>query len=257
MLIDTHAHLNDKRFSDDLPSVLERAKAAGVEIIINVGYDLASSENSLKFSDRFPQMYAAVGIHPHEAAQTPKGSLEGLRRLAVENKVVALGEMGLDYYYDHSPRPVQQEMFRRQIRLALELDLPVIVHDRDAHHDVLTILREEGAVKGVMHCFSGDVAFARQCLDLGFYLSLAGPVTFKNAKDLAAVAREVPLERLLLETDAPYLAPVPYRGKRNEPAHVAVVAQKVAEIRETDVASIARQTTENAKRLFNLPKLGE
>ena len=257
MLIDTHAHLTDNRFKDDLPAVLTRAKAAGVETIINVGYDLASSQQALSLAAKSSRMFATAGIHPHEAAKTTDESFLELRRLAKDNRVVAIGEIGLDYYYNHAPREDQHHVLRKQLQLAQELGLPVILHDREAHRDVLTILQEESATHGVMHCFSGDVNFAEECLTLGLHISLAGPVTFKNAKDLAEVAQFVPLDRLLLETDSPYLAPVPHRGKRNEPAHVRVVAEKVAQLRNIDVSLLAEQTTNNAIRLFKLVNQGE
>jgi TatD DNase family protein len=253
-LTDTHAHLTDKRFSDDLDDVLQRAQDAGVHTIINVGYDLPSSRRSVQLAASSPLVYAAVGIHPHEAAMVDEQALKEVRQLAGEKKVVAIGEIGLDYYYNHASHERQHEAFRAQLRLAHSLALPVIIHDRDSHHDILSILQDEDVqrIGGVMHCFSGDTQFAAECLNLGLYISLAGPVTFKNTKELLAVAECVPIDRLLLETDAPYLAPVPYRGKRNEPAFVQAVAEKVAEIRQLTVWELAAQTTENAKKLFKL-----
>ncbi|MBT9142708.1 MAG: D-aminoacyl-tRNA deacylase [Dehalococcoidia bacterium] len=253
-LIDTHAHLTDNRFAHDLDEVLLRAEESGVRAMINVGYDLSSSRRCVALASKSEMFFAAVGIHPHEAAKVGEQALARLRQLALGGNVVALGEMGLDYYYNHSPRNLQQELFRRQIRLAKSLSLPIIVHDRDAHEDVLTILGEEGAetVGGVLHCFSGNLNFAARCLNLGFHISLAGPVTFSNSKDLAAVAEFIPSDRLLLETDAPYLAPVPYRGKRNEPAYLLAVAEKVATLRRTTVKELSDCTTENAKKLFKL-----
>lgn len=253
-LIDSHAHLNDNRFAHDTEDVLARAVASGITAIINVGYDVVSSRDVVALAASHPFLFAAVGIHPHDAKSVTAETLHELGCLLKAGKVVALGEIGLDYFYDHSPRQVQRDAFRAQIRLARECSLPIIVHDRDAHLDVMDILRQEeaGEVGGVMHCFSGDVALARECLNLGFYLSLAGPVTFKNAADVTEVARFVPLDRLLLETDAPYLAPVPWRGKRNEPAYVRQVAEKVAQIRGQDLSIIAEQTCENARKLFGL-----
>jgi len=253
-LIDTHAHLTDNRFAHDLEDVLSRAKESGVRAIINVGYDLPSSRRSVALAAKREQLFAAVGIHPHEAAKVGEQALVQLRQLALDGNVVALGEMGLDYYYNHSPRNLQQELFRQQIRLAKSLSLPIIVHDRDAHEDVLTILGEEGAetVGGVLHCFSGNRNFAARCLNLGFHISLAGPVTFNNSRDLAAVAGTIPKDKLLLETDAPYLAPVPYRGKRNEPAYLLEVAKKVAALCGITPEELSDCTTENAKKLFKL-----
>lgn len=253
-LIDTHAHLTDNRFAHDLDDVLLRAEESGVRAMINVGYDLPSSRRCVALASKREPLFAAVGIHPHEAAKVGEQALAQLRQLALDGNVVALGEMGLDYYYDHSPRNLQQELFRQQIRLAKSLSLPIIVHDRDAHEDVLSILEEEGAdtVGGVLHCFSGDRNFAVRCLKLGFHISLAGPVTFNNSRDLAAVAETISKDKLLLETDAPYLAPVPYRGKRNEPAYLLAVAKKVATLRGITVEELSADTTENAQKLFKL-----
>lgn len=256
MLTDSHAHLTDERLQKDVEAVLARAKAAGVETIINVGCDLPSARLAVAQAARYTCVYAAVGIHPHDAKDAGEDTWEELRRLALQPKVVAIGEMGFDFYYNHSPRKVQEEVFRRQVNLARELNLPVIIHDREAHTETFTVLSEEKAaeVGGVMHCFSGDLNFAKKCLDLGFYLSFAGPITFKNAGALPEVARMVPLDRLLVETDAPYLAPVPYRGKRNEPAFVKEVAQKVAELRGLEFADLVRAVSENARALFALDK---
>jgi TatD DNase family protein len=253
-LIDTHAHLNDSRFSQDLSDVIERAADAGVSTIINVGFDLESSRVAVDLTQEYTSVFAAVGVHPHDAGRVGPGWLDKIRSMAAEKKVVAIGEIGLDYYYNHSSAQAQETAFREQIRLAKELGLPVIIHDRDAHEEVLNILRDEQAWEagGVFHCFSGDISFARKCLDLGFYISLAGPVTFKNAGDLQAVATEIPSERLLIETDSPYLAPVPYRGKRNEPAHVATIAAQVAKLRGENIQEFAAKTSNNARRLFSL-----
>ena len=253
-MIDTHAHLNDNRFAEDLDDVLQRAQAAGVTAIINVGYDLSSSQQAAAMALANPLLYAAVGIHPHDGKAASDDVLAKVQELAQNKKVVALGEIGLDYYYDHCPHDVQRDVFRSQLHLASSLALPVIIHDRDAHGDVLAILQEEQSAlcAGVMHCFSGDVKLAGKCLDLGLHISLAGPVTFKNPGGLPEVAKYVPLERLLVETDAPYLTPVPRRGRRNEPAYVRMVVDKIAEIRGEDSDYIAEITSQNAKKLFNL-----
>ena len=256
-LIDSHAHLNDNRYRDDLGKVLLRARDAGISAIVNVGFDLDSARHSVALSDRFDCIFAAVGIHPHDAAGQPDDYLQKLKSFAGHKKVVAVGEMGLDFFRNLSLPHIQEKIFREQIRLARELSLPIIVHDREAHRQVLAILKEEraGEVGGVMHCFSGDAAFARECLNLGFYISLAGPVTYKNQGSLTEVARIVPLDRLLLETDAPYLPPHPFRGQRNEPAYVLYTARQVAKLRGVDVQTVASATTDNAVRLFNLPAL--
>ncbi|MBS4023276.1 MAG: TatD family hydrolase [Dethiobacter sp.] len=253
-LIDSHAHLNDNRFRQDVPQVIERAKKAGVEAIINVGFDVASSQRAVNLAGRHAIVYAAVGVHPHDAANEPDSYLSTLRDLAGQNKVVAVGEMGLDFYRNLSPPQIQKRVFREQIRLARELSLPVIIHDRDAHSDVLTILKEERAQEtgGVLHCFSGDTGFARSCLQLGFYISIAGTVTYNKEGILAAVARMVPADKLLVETDAPYLAPVPQRGKRNEPAFVLHTVEYIAMLRGEEAAQIAALTAENARKLFRL-----
>lgn len=253
-VFDTHAHLNDRQFAQDLDQVLERASKRGVTYIVNVGYDLDASRVSVELAQRYAKVYAAVGIHPHDAADVKEETYDSLRFLATKPKVVAIGELGLDYYRDLSPRDKQKEVFRRQIALARELKLPVIIHDRDAHGDMLGILRQEkaGDVGGVMHCFSGSWEMAKQCLDMGFYISLAGPVTFKNAKRPQEVARRVPIDRLLVETDCPYLAPEPYRGKRNEPAFVTEVVERIAELRNMSAVELAYRTTENAKKVFGI-----
>ncbi len=256
MLIDTHVHLNDEVFNIDLPQVVETARGEGIEFMINVGYSIEACRRGLELASKYREIYAAVGIHPHEAGGVNEETYKFLISAARIKKVVAIGEMGLDYYRNFSPHKKQQEVFRRQIFLAKELKLPIIVHDRDAHADVVHILRSEAAdrVEGVLHCFSGDVKMVRECLDMGFYISIAGPVTFKNAGQVKEVAAFIPLNRLLVETDCPYLSPEPYRGKRNEPARVRLVAQKIANIKGLSMEEIEAATTENAKRLFKLPE---
>ncbi len=254
MLIDTHAHLDLEEFAADFPEVLERAKENGVGWIVNIGYDLESSRRAVALARQFPQFYAAIGVHPHEAEGADEATWPVLTDLASEPKAVAVGEIGLDYYRDLSPRPRQQAVFRRQIALARELGRPVIIHDRDAHQDTLTILKEEraGELGGVMHCFSGSWETAKECLKLGFYISIAGPVTFRNAPKVQEVAQKAPLDRLLVETDSPYLAPDPYRGKRNESAYVRLVAEKIASLRGIGFEQVAEATTANARRLFGI-----
>jgi len=254
MLFDSHAHIGDKQFDNDREDVIRRAEENGVTHILNVGYDLEASRASVKLADRYEKVYAAVGIHPHDAASVTDNILEEIRRLAKHEKVVALGEMGLDYYRNLSPKAKQQQVFKEQIRLAKELKLPIIVHDRDAHQDTIDILKEEGAnaVGGILHCFSGSWAMAKQCLQLGFYISLAGPVTFKNARRPQEVARLIDINRLLVETDCPYLAPEPKRGKRNEPAYVKYVAEKIAELRRDSFEELAFITFNNTKKVLGL-----
>jgi TatD DNase family protein len=257
MLIDSHAHLDMAHFDADRDEVIARAREAGVTAILTLGVDEASSQRAVALAQQYEGVFAAVGIHPHEAKQaTPEvyKTLMGLARERERNRIIAWGEIGLDYHYDHSPRDVQRREFRRQIRMARELDLPVCVHSREAHDDVLAILDEEMAVDAgvVMHCFSGDEAVARRSLDLGCYLSFAGPVTFTNARTLPAVVPLVPDHRLLIETDAPYLSPHPWRGRehRNEPARVAVIAARLAEIRGISVEEVGQAATQNFHRLF-------
>jgi TatD DNase family protein len=257
MLIDSHAHLDMPHFDADRDAVIERARAVGVTAILTLGVDGASSRRAVALAQQYESVFAAVGIHPHEAKYaTPEvyKDLIGLAREREVNRIIAWGEIGLDYHYDHSPRDVQRREFRRQIRMARELDLPVCIHSRDAHDDVLSILDEEMAIDAgvVMHCFSGDEQVARRCLDLGFYISFAGPVTFTNARTLPAVVPLVPDDRLLIETDAPYLSPHPWRGRehRNEPARVAVIAARLAEIKGISVEEVGQAATQNFYRLF-------
>jgi TatD DNase family protein len=253
-LFDTHAHLDDKKYDQDREEMLKRAQAKGIQYIVNVGYDLASSQRSIRLAEQFAFIYAAVGIHPHDAGEATEQSFGKLRKLAEHPKVVAVGEMGLDYFRDLSPRDIQQQVFRRQLVLAREIGKPVIIHDREAHGDIMNILKEEqaGQIGGILHCFSGSWEMAEQCLEMGFYLSFAGPVTFNNARKLVEIAAKVPLNRLLIETDAPYLTPEPFRGKRNESAHVALVAEKIASVRKITLEELAEATTSNGLRVFKL-----
>jgi TatD DNase family protein len=259
-LIDSHAHLDDKDFDADREQVLARARQGGVEIIINVGADLESSRRSVALAETHPSIYAAVGVHPHDALSLDTVTLATLRDWAHGPRVVAIGEIGLDYYRDLSPRDAQQAAFERQLDLAEELGLPVVVHDRDAHTDVASILerrgRSPGRLRGVLHCFSGDVELAARVIDWGWYIGVDGPVTFQNARQLPDVIRSVPLSRLLLETDSPYLTPHPYRGRRNEPAHLVWVAEAVAKLKGVSLSELERITSDNARALFGLDTLG-
>ncbi|MBF7084155.1 TatD family hydrolase [Desulfallas sp. Bu1-1] len=253
-LFDTHAHLYDEQFAQDLDRVFERMAEASVTRVLCVGYDLASSEEAAAMALKYPGVRASAGVHPHDAGDVPPDYLARLDELARRPEVVALGEIGLDYYRDLSPRPVQQQVFREQLALVRELNMPVIIHARDAFGDLLDILRRDGIspAGGVMHCFSGSWEVAGECIKMGFYISLAGPVTFKNAVKLKDIAVRVPVDRLLIETDCPYLAPEPHRGRRNEPAYVRHVAEHIAALRGVSVDELARATTANAKRLFNI-----
>lgn len=255
-LVDTHVHLGFEQFDHDREAVLRRAAEAGVAWMIDVGADLPGSRRAVALAAREPRIWAAVGIHPHDADTVTPPALDELRTLAQGPRVLAIGETGLDYYRDLSPRPQQREAFAAQLALAQELGLPVIVHDREAHAETLGMLRGASSragldLRGVLHCFSGDLEFAREVLDLGFYIGIDGPVTYPGARMLAEVARLVPLERLLLETDSPYLAPQARRGRRNEPAYVRLIAERVAELRGLSPEEVGRVTSDNACALFN------
>jgi len=254
MLFDTHAHLDDKRFDDDRDELIRGLPARGVSRVIAPGIDIESSKRCVDLAQEYDIIYAGVGIHPHEASKVEENYLDLLGTMAQNKKVVVIGEIGLDYYYDFSPRDIQKKRFIEQIELAAELKLPIIIHNRDSHEDMLNILRDYKDLinGGVMHCFSGSWEMAKIVLDLGLYISLGGPVTFKNAKRPVDIAQNVPLDRLLIETDSPYLTPVPYRGKRNDPGHVALVAEKIAQIRGISAEEVGRITTENAVNLFKI-----
>ncbi|MDG5789970.1 TatD family hydrolase [Evansella sp. AB-P1] len=254
MLFDTHVHLNADQYENDVEEVIERARKAGVSEMVVVGFDEKTIKKAMELVDSYEFIYAAIGWHPVDAIDLNEEYLQWIRQLSSHEKVVAIGETGLDYHWDKSPKEVQKDAFRKQIQLAKEVKLPIIIHDRDAHQDIVEILKEENAeeVGGIMHCFGGSIEIAKECLKMNFYISFGGPVTFKNAKRPKEVAKEIPLNRLLIETDAPFLAPHPYRGKRNEPEYVKIVAEKLAEIKEISYEELAKSTTENAKKLFGI-----
>ena len=255
MLIDTHAHLDDARFDGDRDAMIARAREAGVGHLVTIGCDLTTSRAAVELADRYPFVYATVGVHPHEAKQIGDSWYDDLRRLAQHKKVVAYGEIGLDYHYNHSPPKLQRERFREQITLARDLRLPIVVHTREAQDDTITVLKEENAadVGGVFHCFSGDARLAKDALDLGFLLSFSGVITFQNATMLRDIVKTVPMDRILVETDSPYLTPAPHRGKRNEPAYVRLVAEKIAAIQGMTTDQVAELTSQNARRVFKIP----
>jgi len=255
MFFDTHAHLDLRDFAADREAVINRAREAGVDLIVNVGFNLQTARSTAELAQRHDFIYGAVGMHPHDAKDMDERVFDELKKLAGQPKIVAVGEIGLDYYRDHSPRDVQKSVFRRMIALAKEINKPIIIHDRDAHQDIFDIVKAEGAgdVGGVFHCYSGSWPLAREALKLGFYISLAGPLTFQNTGKLQEVAKMVPLDRLLIETDCPYLAPTPYRGKRNEPAYVAKVAERLAQIKKLPMEEVALQTRKNGIEAFNIP----
>lgn len=254
MLFDTHVHLNAEQYDEDLQEVIDRALDAGVQNMVVVGFDEETINKAMELVERYDFLYASVGWHPVDAIDMTDEHLAWLEELAAHPKVVALGEMGLDYHWDKSPKDVQKEVFRKQIRLARKVKLPIIIHNRDATEDVVEILSEENVkeVGGIMHCFTGSLEVAKQCMDMNMYISYGGPVTFKNAKKPKEVVVDIPLDRLLIETDCPYLTPHPHRGKRNEPGYVSLVAEQIAELRGISYEELAVKTTENAKKLFGI-----
>jgi TatD DNase family protein len=253
MLFDSHAHIDDEKFDADREQVIARALEQGVTGIINVGACMASSARSVALAEKYENIYAAVGIHPHDAKDALEADYDQLIQWTSLDKVVAIGEIGLDYYYDLSPREVQRSVFIRQLDVARQTGKPFIIHDRDAHGEVLDILKKEAkGLMGVLHCFSGSLEMAREIIKMGWYISIAGPVTFKNAAKLPEIVAQVPLDRLLVETDSPYLTPHPHRGKRNEPAYVRLVAEQVAGLRGMELAALAAATRENIKNLFKI-----
>ncbi len=256
-LFDTHAHLDDEKFRDDLPAVLDRAAGAGVVGMVCVATTAADSGRCVEIAGRFPAVWATVGVQPNHVAEAQPGDWDEVERLAAAPRVVALGETGLDRHWDFTPFPQQEDYFARHLALARRTGLPVVIHCREAEADVVRMLRADfdrhGPVRGVMHSFTGDPATADACLAMGLFVSFAGMVTYKTAGDLRAVAAAVPAERLLVETDCPYLAPVPVRGKRNEPAYVAHTAALLAQVRGVPADELAAQTTDNARALFNVP----
>jgi TatD DNase family protein len=259
LLIDSHAHIDLAEFNKDRDQVMARARERGLGAVINVGLDAESSRKSLEMAKKYEDVFVAVGFHPHEAARMKEGDLKSLADLSGDSRVVAIGEIGLDFYRNLSPRPSQLEVFKKQLDLAVELGLPVVVHCRQAHKEVYDILSgwvkntPANSKRGVIHCFSGDIDMARRYIELGFYISIAGSVTYPSAGELVEVARELPLDRLLLETDAPFLAPQAHRGKRNEPAYVALTAEKVAQVRQVPTEVVADAAAQNTIELFRLP----
>jgi TatD DNase family protein len=255
MLVDSHAHLDMKDFDGDRQATLDRALEGGISHIISIGTDLSSSRKALELTKIYDFVFSSVGYHPHHATDTDLQVLKELEELVSEPKVVAWGEIGLDFYRRYSPPDIQVKTFKQQLEMAVALDLPVIIHDREAHAELLEILRQmtKRGGKGVIHCFSGDYEMAMALIEMGYHISIPGTVTYKKALQVHEVATRIPLERMLIETDAPFLAPVPHRGKRNEPLFVTYTAQKIAELRNMNFEEVALQTTENAKRVFNLP----
>ena len=253
MLFDTHAHLNDPAYDPDREELMASFAEAGVGLVMNAGCSLESSRDIVEMAAQYPWLYASVGSHPDSADEVNEAVIEEYRKLCkLSDKVKAIGEIGLDYHYEDIPRDIQQKAFRMQMALAQELELPVIVHERDAHNDGLAIVKEFPTVKGVFHCYSGAAEMARQLVELGWYIGFTGVLTFKNARKAVETAASIPLERIVLETDCPFMAPEPFRGKRNHPGYLYRMAEKLAEIRGVSVEEIHRITTENGKRLYRI-----
>jgi TatD DNase family protein len=252
MLIDSHAHLEMKEFDNDRNDVIERAKAAGVDFIVTVGTNLRLSRKAVALAGQHENIYATIGVHPHDVGKIDNKTYDDLKELAREKKVVAYGEIGLDYFRNIAPQAQQIEKFSEQLQLARELNLPVVIHDRDAHDQSLKMVKSSGIHRGVFHCFSGDYEMAKQCLDWGFYLSVPGVVTFNKSKTMQDVVKRLPLSSFLLETDCPYLTPDPFRGKRNEPAYIVHTAKKVAEIKGLSWEEVATVTAQNTCKLFHI-----
>ena len=254
MLFDTHAHLNDPAFDPDREELMASFASAGVGLVMNAGCSLESSRDIVQMAEKYPWLYASVGSHPDSADEVNEAVLEEYRKLCKQSdKVKAIGEIGLDYYYEDIPREIQQRAFRLQMELAKELDMPVIVHERDAHNDGLAIVKEFPTVKGVFHCYSGSAEMARQLVNLGWYIGFTGVLTFKNARKAVETAASIPLDRIVLETDCPFMAPEPFRGKRNYPGYLCRMAEKLAEIRGISVEEVHAATMENGKRLYRIP----
>lgn len=254
MFFDTHAHYDDEQFDPDRDAVLQSLPEHGIGLVVNPGCNLASSRKAVAYAEAFPHVYAAVGVHPSDAADFAPEMVDELRRLAKEHpKVRAIGEVGLDYYWDdYAGHDVQKDCLRTQMALAEELDLPILFHDREAHGDSLAVIREFPAVQGVMHCYSGSLEDAKVLVKLGWMLSFTGSITFKNARKAPEVIQWLPLDRIMIETDSPYLAPVPYRGHRNDSRNIPLVAEKIAELKGLPLEEVERITTENAKRFYGI-----
>lgn len=251
MFFDTHAHYDDEQFETDREAVIASLPETGVSLVLNAGTDVKTSVLSIQFAEKFPFVYAAVGVHPHQCDCGEMSSLDSIRSLAENSRVKAIGEIGLDYYYDTFPRSIQKDIFANQLDLSEQLKLPVIIHDRDAHKDTLDIISSHHS-HGVVHCFSGSLEMAKILLDMGWYLSFNGVITFKNAKKAVEIVNYMPLDRILIETDSPYLTPEPFRGSRNNSSYVRLVAQKIADIKGLSVEDVAAATLNNGKMLFNI-----
>lgn len=252
MFFDSHAHYDDKRFNDDRDQLLGSMLENDVDYIVNAAANIASSNEGIQLAEKFPSIYTAVGVHPHDVEKLEENAVETIEDLSKHPKVVAIGEIGLDYYYDHSPRDIQKIWFKRQMALAKKVELPIIVHSRDAAQETFDMIQESGLTSGVIHCYSGSAEMAKAYIKLGFYIGVGGTVTFNNARKVVEVVEEIPLEAILLETDCPYLTPVPHRGKRNDSTYLRYIAQKIADIKDISIEEVARVTTNNAKTLYGI-----
>ena len=252
LLFDTHAHLNDPAFDPDREELMNGLAAKGVGLVMNAGCSLESSRDIVNMTAKYPWLYGSVGSHPDAADEVNEEVIEEYRKLCQNEKIKAIGEIGLDYYYEDIPREIQQKAFRMQMQLAKELDMPVIVHEREAHDDGMRIVKEFPGVTGVFHCYSGSAEMARQLVKMGWYIGFTGVLTFKNARKAVETAASIPLERIVIETDCPFMAPEPFRGKRNAPGYLYRMAERLAEIRGITVEEAAQATTENAKRLYRM-----
>lgn len=250
MYFESHAHYDDNRFDSDREELLALFPSLGIDTVINIGADMNSSYAGIKLAEKYDYIYAAIGVHPHEASSLSEANLKTLKSLSKHKKVVAIGEIGLDFYYDNSPRDVQRFWFKKQLALALEIGLPVIIHSREAAQECFDIIKQSGVRSGVIHCYSGSVQMALEYVNLGFYLGIGGTSTYKNAKKTIEVIDSVPLERILIETDSPYLAPVPKRGERNDSRNLIFVTEKIAEIKGISASQVANITKQNGKNLF-------
>ena len=254
MLFDSHAHYNSEQFSEDLDEVLGKMKENGVGYIMNACSDISEFDDIKNLIEKYDFLYGAAGVHPHEVGNMTEADLEKIAEFSKHPKIKAIGEIGLDYYYDNSPRDAQKYWFARQLDLAVDLNLPIIIHDRDAHKDTMDILKDHNAkvVGGAFHCYTGSVEMAKEVLDMGLYIAFGGSITFKNAQKPIEVAKYVPIESIIIETDCPYLTPVPFRGKRNSSLYVHLVAEKIAEVKGMEVSEVIKHTTENAKKCFRI-----
>lgn len=254
MLFDSHAHYNSEQFSEDLDEVLGKMKENGVGYIMNACSDISEFDDIKNLIEKYDFLYGAAGVHPHEVGDMSDADLEKIAEFSKHPKIKAIGEIGLDYYYDNSPRDAQKYWFARQLDLAVDLNLPIIIHDRDAHKDTMDILKDHNAkaVGGAFHCYTGSVEMAKEVLDMGLYIAFGGSITFKNAQKPIEVAKYVPIESIIIETDCPYLTPVPFRGKRNSSLYVHLVAEKIAEVKGMEVSEVIKHTTENAKKCFRI-----